>query len=152
MKLLIILSLAGMIGMSCKRKTADVQTNGNAASADLQNFENEIMKVHDEVMPKMTNINKLSTQLRDIKSRTGKTPEGQPVAIEGLDETLQALREAEQGMMDWMKNYSEIKASLTEENLKKFYEKELQKIMSVKDNMLNSIEKANSWLAAHPVG
>ncbi len=152
MKIIILLCLTGMMALSCKQKATDPQTDGTTSSTDLQNYENEIMKIHDEVMPKMSEINKLSSQLREIKKKAGETAEGQPVTIEGLEETHLALRTAEQGMSDWMKNYSDVKANLTEENLKKFYEKELQKITVVKNNMLNSIEKANAWLAAHPVG
>ena len=51
-----------------------------------------------------------------------------------------------------MKNYSDIKPNVTQENLKEFYEKELEKVKVVRDNMLNSIEKANQWLLTHPVG
>ena len=114
--------------------------------------EDEVMKIHDEVMPRITDINRLSSQLRDIKARAGQTPEGTPVMIDGLDETLNALRNAEQGMMDWMKDYSDQKAQLGAEQLEAFYKEELEKIKAVRDSMLSSIEIANAWLAAHPAG
>ncbi len=72
--------------------------------------------------------------------------------IEGLDDALESLRQAEQGMMDWMKRYSETKATITPDLMQTFYERELERITQVKMNMLNSIDKANAWLAAHPAG
>ena len=91
----------------------------------------------------------MSSQLRDIKSKAGETPEGTPAKIEGLDDALTSLREAEQGMMDWMKYYTDTKPKVTQDLLPTFYERELEKITQVKNNMLNSIEKANSWLAQY---
>lgn len=141
--------MTGMIAISCRQKESASQ---NTPTASNQNLEEEILRVHDEVMPKMSDINRLSNQLREIKKNAGQTPDGQPITIEGLDETLKELRTAEQGMSDWMKNYGDTKANLKDENLKDFYEKELKKIRIVRDNMLSSIEKANAWLAAHPAG
>ena len=70
--------------------------------------------------------------------------------IEGLDPALYALRSAEQGMMDWMKNYSDRKSQITEDLLPTFYEREMEKITQVKTDMLNSIDQANAWLDQHP--
>jgi hypothetical protein len=138
--MLVIFSLI----LSCKQKPGE--------STSMSVTEDEVMKIHDEVMPKITDINRLSSQLRDIKNKAGQTPEGTPMVIEGLDETLHDLRNAEQGMMDWMKNYSDKKAELSPEQLEMFYKEELEKIKAVRDSMLSSIENANAWLAAHPAG
>ncbi len=154
MKLLVLLSIALTLASSCKEKVAVAveQTTDSRLSADLQNYENEVMKIHDEAMPKMSEIKRLSSQLIEIKAEAAETPEGKPVEIEGLDDTLESLRQAEEGMMTWMNNYSNAKARVTPELLKTFYERELEKITQVKMNMLNSIEKANTWLANHPAG
>ena len=118
--------------------------------ADLQNYEDEIMKIHDAAMPRMSDINRLSVQLKALKVKAG---EGKtPIVLEGLDDALQSLDDADHAMSDWMKNFSEVKSSLNEEGLKPFYEKELEKITVIRNMMINSIDKANSWIAAHPVG
>lgn len=141
--------------ISCKPKGAEVtvtekqdSTVLNTQTNEFQAYEDEIMKIHDDVMPKVSDINRLSAQLEAIKTKAG--PSDKPSTIEGLDETLQSLREAEKGMMDWMKYYSDTKSRLTPEVEKIFYERELEKITNVKMAMLNSIEKANNWLNAHP--
>lgn len=143
---------AGII--SCKPKAAEetsveVEMPGEATlPAEFQAYDDQIMKVHDEVMPKMSEISRLGTQLKDIKSKAGENAAG----MEGLDEAIESLRKAEEWMMDWMKNYHDTKASLTPEHMPKFFEKEMQKIDNVKSTMLNSIDQANEWLATHPAG
>lgn len=152
MKILVALIMFSLLAFSCKEKPAVDNTSELELSADLKNYEDEVMKIHDEVMPKMNEIHQLSTELRNIRSDAGANPDGTPVKMEGLDESLQALKDAEDGMMNWMKNYTSIKTSVKPEQLKRFYEKELEKITHVKDSMLNSIEQAKAWLAAHPAG
>ena len=129
MKIIAGLFLISVLFSSCQSKKSDDRSdNGNS----LPEMEAEIMRIHDEVMPKVTDINRMSSQLRDIKSKAGKTPEGVPVEIEGLDETLEALRQAEQGMMDWMKNYGDVKALTPDDKLPEFYKQELEKIKAVR--------------------
>ncbi len=152
MKFLILFAVVSIGFISCKEKTEETQTGGASLSADLQNYETEIMKIHDRAMPKMSEMNRLSSQLRDIKSKTGETDEGKPVRVEGLDDALESLRKAEQSMMDWMKNYSETKAKINPDLMKTFYERELEKMTQVENNMLNSLEKATEWLAQNPAG
>lgn len=152
MKQLFLLCLVFTMILSCKQKAAEEEEQvptEPALSADLQHYEDEVMKIHDEVMPKMSEIQRLISQLNGIKAKAGENSEGTPVMIEGLDDALNSLREAEQGMMDWMKNYSDRKTKVTGDLQRVFYERELEKITQVKDNMLNSIEKANSWIAQY---
>jgi hypothetical protein len=157
MKYVIIICLSSLFIPSCKPKGAEVTvtesqdtTAVNVQTNEFQAYEDEIMKIHDDVMPKVSDINRLSRQLREIKTKTGTTDATKPSTIVGLDETLKSLEDAEQEMMNWMKYYSETKPRLTPDLEKIFYERELEKITNVKMTMLNSIEKANTWLNAHP--
>ena len=109
------------------------------------------MAVHDEVMPKINDIGHLSAQLRNIKSKLEETPEGKIESPEGLDDALQSLKLAEQGMWDWMKNYSDTKAKVAPDQMKSFMEEQLVSIEKVKQDMLASIDKAKKWIADHPV-
>ena len=51
-----------------------------------------------------------------------------------------------------MKRYSETRKTLSSEQLKRFFEKELEKVTYVKMAIVESIEKANAWIASHPLG
>ena len=112
---------------------------------ELQNYENEIMKIHDEVMPKMSEVARLSAQLRDIKAKAGKP-------VDGLDAAIEALTQSEQMMSDWMKNYSTVKPKLTERQLLPFFQKEVEKVNMLSTKIHDSIEQAKDWLAANPAG
>ena len=140
-----------ILAAACNPKASNEAESG-ARNDDLADMEAQVLAVHDEVMPRMSDINRLSSQLRKIKESAGQTAEGQPATIEGLDETLLALRNGEQSMMDWMKNYGEAKANVSADGLKAFYLSELEKIKKVKEDMLSSIDAANAWLATHPAG
>lgn len=158
MKLYLLFFIYTITFASCQQKPAEVNTNEPSTgevikepvilSADLQNYENEIMKIHDAVMPRMSEINQLATKLKSIKAAAGTTEAGKPNTPDGLDDALNALRNAEQYMMDWMKDYSDRRATLAEADMPKFLEKELEKISEVKIRMENAIDKANSWITA----
>src|SRR5688500_17034698 len=131
MKHLIILFFATMLLISCKEKQventpteAPVVKEDVKLTPELQNYENEIMKIHDEVMPKMSEVTRLSAQLRDIKEKGG--------TMDGLDAALEALNKAEQSMSDWMKNYSTVRPKLTERQLLPFFQKEVEKVTMVR--------------------
>lgn len=113
-------------------------------------MEAEVMVIHDEVMPKMNDINDLSAQLREIRSNVVEDENGKSVSPEGLDDALKSLKLAEQAMWDWMKAYSDTKATLQEDQLKLFYEKEMEKITKVRQDMLDAIQKAQTWIEANP--
>jgi hypothetical protein len=113
----------------------------------LKTLEHQVMAVHDEVMPKMADITKLTAQLRAVKNSIKENQDGKMVSPDGLDELMGSLKLAEQGMWDWMKAYSDTKPTIKEDQLKSFYKSQLETITKVKQDMLGSIERAQTWLA-----
>jgi len=101
-------------------------------------------------MPKMTELNQLETQLRNIRTKAAQSDMGSSAIPEGIDDVIQSLKSSQNGMLDWMEYYSAIKAKLEEDVMLKFMEQELQKITVVRDKMVNSVDKAKAWVAAHP--
>jgi len=150
MRVLPILFIAMSILLSCKPATSADTGEGEKGNPELKALEDQVMAIHDEVMPKMKDINDIMVQLREIKAAVKETPEGKLESPDGMEQVMGSLKLAEQGMWDWMKSYSDTKATLQEDQLKAFYEKELEKVNKVKSDMLGSIEKAQVWLAAHP--
>lgn len=151
MKIFLMSFISVCLWLSCKPSVTEQKSaETEAVSSDLQHYENEIMKIHDEAMPWMNDIHELSSKLREIRADAPMTEEEKKNVPPGLDETLEALRTAENSMMDWMKDYSDNKARMPAEQMHTFYERELEKVTQVKTTMLNAIEKANAWLAAHP--
>jgi hypothetical protein len=150
MRVLPFLILALSILSSCKPAATGETSSSESGNPELKALEDQVMAIHDEVMPKMKDINDIMVQLREIKAAVKETPEGKLESPDGMEQVMGSLKLAEQGMWDWMKSYSDTKATLKEDELKSFYEKELEKVNKVKSDMLGSIEKAQAWLAAHP--
>jgi len=65
---------------------------------ELEAFES-MMSIHDDVMPKMGEINRLSRQLKQSFERMDTTDRE---LMGKIDNTLRALETADQGMMAWM--------------------------------------------------
>ena len=150
MRVLPLIIFAACLFLSCKPGVSSEQQTSGGNAQDLQALEAQVMAVHDEVMPKMKDINDLSAKLRAIKSSLKENEVGKRESPEGLEEIQSALKMADQAMWDWMKSYSDTKATLTEDQFKPFYEKELEKINKIKQDMLGAIEKAQLWLATYP--
>ena len=134
---------------SCKPGSSSDKETMAETPSEIQALENQVMAVHDEVMPKMKDINDLSAKLRAAKANIKEDEYGKKQSPAGLEEVQGALKLAEQGMWDWMKSFSDTKATLKEDQLKGFYEKELEKINKVKADMLSAMEKAQVWLASN---
>ncbi len=135
---------------SCKQApSADIATEESPADA-LTTLENQVMTLHDEVMPKMQDISKILETLRSYKENAPETPEGKLVYPHGLDMLMGDLKLAEQGMWDWMKAYSDTKEKTAPDQLESFYKKQLLSITKIKSDMINAIDKGNAWIEANP--
>lgn len=145
---IILLSLSILFLLSsCKKENTSSSTEAPVPASGPQALEAQVMAIHDEVMPKMRDITELSAKLRDIKSNVQEDSNGKIVYPDGLDQVSSALKLAEQGMWDWMKGFSDTKATLKEDQLEAFYKKELELVTKVKTDMLTAIENAQTWLS-----
>ncbi|HQW01547.1 MAG TPA: hypothetical protein PLR30_03680 [Saprospiraceae bacterium] len=149
MRVLSSILFASLLLLSCKPSTDAGNTSSEGSANDLKALEDQVMAIHDEVMPKMADITKLTAELRAIKATIKENPDGKIVSPDGLEELMGSLKLAEQGMWDWMKAYSDTKPTIKEDQMKSFYESQLETINKIKQDMLGSIEKAQTWLAAY---
>ena len=149
MRVLSSILFASLLLLSCKPSTDAGNTSSEGSANDLKALEDQVMAIHDEVMPKMADITKLTAELRVIKATIKENPDGKIVSPDGLEELMGSLKLAEQGMWDWMKAYSDTKPTIKEDQMKSFYESQLETINKIKQDMLGSIEKAQTWLAAY---
>jgi len=97
-------------------------------------LEKQVMAVHDEVMPRLGELNKdrkeLQKILKDVEDETAKTE---------LLTAITALEKADDGMMDWM---AEWKVPSEVELQESYLNKEMVKITKVKTDMLESMKNA----------
>jgi hypothetical protein len=100
----------------------------------------EVMKVHDEVMPRMNDIYKLKEGLKKKLSETG-VPDDKKKEIE---QTITQLDSASDGMMVWMRAFNPQPDSLDEEKTREYLENEMNKVKKVQENIQQAIAKAEA--------
>ena len=127
---------------SCGQKSNDdhhdhegheIEEGGNQALYD------EVMKVHDEVMPKMNDIYKLKGQLKERIDNTPGLAEDKKKEIESI---IVRLDSASEGMMVWMRKFNPLPDSLGEEQAKEYLEGEMEKIKKVREDVRKALEDA----------
>lgn len=101
----------------------------------------EVMEVHDEVMPKMDDIYKLKQELKTQLTDTLSIDEEKKKALESA---IVQLDSASAGMMVWMRNFNPVPDSLGEEKARNYLEHEKEKVDKVKRDMLEAIENARA--------
>jgi len=108
---------------------------------DNQALYDEVMKVHDEVMPKMDDIYKLKQELKKQMADSAALAVEKRKMIEG---NIMRLDSASENMMVWMRNFNPIPDSLGEEKARAYLEDQKEKIKKVKEEMLEAIDEAKA--------
>ncbi len=111
-----------------------------------QKLWDELMAVHDEVMPKISNIHKLSRQLRNHQETTSGLA---AAANEQIDKIVQQLDDADESMFSWMNNLRQLKPlqdTEKHEDIVKYLKGEQEKMDKVRDVMLKSINEGASLI------
>ena len=100
----------------------------------------EMMKIHDEVMPKTSEIVSLYSELKEV--------DPQKIAANKLSlevqETIILLEDAEEAMFAWMnqlKNLKELRSQKTHEEVMIYLKQENQKIESIRNQMLPALKR-----------
>jgi len=99
----------------------------------------QVMDVHDEVMPKMDEIMKLKRELQD---KIANTPDMVVERKAQLEKMISNLDSASNAMMNWMHEFNPLPDSLDQEKAREYLESEMERIRKVKTLTLESIEKA----------
>lgn len=105
----------------------------------------EVLAVHDEVMPKMGKIGNLITQIDEKIKETDST--------EVLLNANQDLKDSHKAMMDWMKGFGErfdsdeiLKGKALTDEKQKYLDEEEAKVKALRDKMNSSIKNAEDLL------
>lgn len=114
----------------------------------------EAIVIHDEVMPLMGNIVELQRKLKEVKNGVSDEYE-----LEKINQSLQHLENAHQGMMNWMRTLTPIPdpdnplfkdqdtKTIPEGEMLTIQKKSLENIKNVRSIMLESIDEAKDLLS-----
>lgn len=133
----IALSLILISTSSCKNQKAEVTETPTKME--------EVLAIHDEVMPKMATIAKLVEKLKSKTDSTGNNKK--------YKDAMTDLQEAHTSMMDWMKGFGErfdheevMKGKPLSEEKKVWLAEEEQKVKAMREKVLKSISNAQQVL------
>lgn len=131
--LLLVLTLA-----ACEKGK---KTTSEADDSDSPNqvLYDQVMDVHDEVMPKMDEIMKMK---RELQEQIANTPDMVVERKEQLEKMISNLDSASNAMMDWMHKFNPLPDTADQEKARAYLESEMERVKNVKTLMLESIDKA----------
>ncbi|MEM6524258.1 MAG: hypothetical protein AAGF85_12140 [Bacteroidota bacterium] len=112
---------------------------------ELKALYDEVLDIHDEVMPKIDDIMQAKGMLQE-KLDTLRDMDPENNSIPGLEETIIGLTQADEAMMNWMRNFKPQDDEKDHEIALNYYKDEKVKISEVKDQMLSALEKANQLI------
>jgi len=119
----ILLGLLFLIQTGCKEKSPE--------SKFIEERHDQIMVIHDEVMPKMSDIYKL-------KKKFKKDPTLQKSHL------IDSLEHAEEVMMEWMHNYK--KPSSRDTLYEDYLNEQMEAVSEMRDVMLRIIDKSQKTI------
>lgn len=136
-----LLVLGTVLGCGKTNTKASKKEGTETAEATENERYQEVMEIHDEVMPKMADLNRVKRQL---KRKTSEMPEGPEK--ESINAIVTTITRAEEGMMDWMRNIQDRRPEVlreqgrSHEEIMEVLEEEKIAIQRVKTDMLGSLE------------
>ncbi len=140
--LLTFLLLQSACGSDSKKPEESIEVNETQIS-DRELIYQEVMKIHDAVMPKMSEINRIKRKLRDQMENDASLSDSEKTSV---NITIEELAEAEAGMMDWMQAFRAPKKDDPDQKVIDYLNSEKVSISQVSDQMLKSIKKGTDLL------
>lgn len=105
----------------------------------------EVMAIHDEVMPRMDELMRLKGKLQ-AKVDSIRTSEGDTTFISTLRERIIAIRKADSAMMTWMRQFKVVDDSVNHEQRMEYLSNEREKIITVREMMTQAIDSAQQFI------
>ena len=103
----------------------------------------QVMDIHNEVMPKSDEIYKLKKELQD---KIASTPNLVADKKKQLDQIISELDSADHSMMDWMHKFKPLPDSTNQEAAREYLENEMERIKKVRELINGSLQKAKDEL------
>jgi chromosome segregation ATPase len=103
----------------------------------------QVMDIHNEVMPKSDEIYNLK---KEIKDKLTSTPDLSTDKKEKLNQIVAELDSADHSMMDWMHKFKPLPDSANQELAREYLENEMERIKTVRELINGSLQKAKEEL------
>ena len=144
----VLFSFISLLTFSCSsNNNTAADANQEDLAAQEEALWDEVIVVHDEVMPKMGVINKTA---RELKALIDNTPDLSEENKKTIEEAIKNLDDADEGMMSWMSGFKQLeklRAEMNHEQIITYLNSEMEKISSVKKQMDSSLESGQTLLS-----
>jgi hypothetical protein len=137
-----------LFSFGCGQKTSNenndtLDNEGIPAEVQIEkSLYDDVMLVHDEVMPRMEDMMNLKGQLTE-KVDLMKEESGNVETIQEIETAISQLEAADDVMMNWMRNFDPNIESLSHEEIVTYYTNQKSAIDSVKMVMETAISRAS---------
>ncbi|MBL7870824.1 MAG: hypothetical protein JNM78_04370 [Cyclobacteriaceae bacterium] len=142
MKNLKIIFVIGLFALTACSKTGE-QDNSEpdtlSEESPNQALYDQVMDVHDEVMPRMDELMKLKRQLQE---KIANTPDMVVEKKQQMEKMISNLDSASTAMMNWMHAFNPLPDSVDQEKAREYLESEMERIRKVKSLISETIDKA----------
>ncbi|MBY0434567.1 MAG: hypothetical protein K2U26_10705 [Cyclobacteriaceae bacterium] len=129
-----------LVALSCGKPSEhsghehDGDANGDNPNQALYD---QVMSIHDEVMPKMEDLYKVKKELED---KIANTPNMVAEEKAKLEKRIARVDSISNLMMDWMHGFNPLPDSADQELAREYLETELEKVKKVKEAMLEALQ------------
>lgn len=113
----------------------------NSGDNPNQALYDQVMDIHDEIMPRSEDIYQLKKELQE---KVASTPNLIAEKKQELELAIAQLDSADQSMMKWMHQFHPLPDSADQEKARAYLESQMENIKKVRELMSESIEKAKS--------
>ena len=115
----------------------DIHESDNSPNQALYD---EVMNIHDEVMPKMNDLHKAKISLQTRLEMPGLGEHEK----QDLQNKIARIDSASESMMVWMRQFNPIPDSAGEDKARAYLENELVKVRDVKESILRALKTATA--------
>lgn len=138
-----IIALMLIVGFSSCKNNPESKNNISKESTQEDSLYNELMAVHDEMMPKMQDIMNLKSELSSVADSLTNIDS---LETESIQEVISNLEIADQAMMGWMHQFEPNMDNLSHEERMTYLTLQKSKMDSVKIVMQSAIDGGKALL------
>ena len=133
--------MSGCGGSQKGDTVSDITDEEQQAQQKVEMYEN-VIDIHNEVMPKMDDLYRYRQLAIERLDSLGEGAD-EEMFLRGM---IQNLEHAEEGMMQWMRQFEKPADTIAFELVIEYYQSEMDKVTVVKDSIVNGINRASIYL------
>lgn len=109
----------------------------------------EVMAIHDEVMPQMSTLMKIEKNLKaQVELNLNDSLAIDSAKLDLLNEVSNKVKKANESMMDWMHNFKQVEDGTPHGEVMKYLKEQKESISKVKDEMIAAKKEGEKYINA----